>query len=368
LADLESEDAALPRAVREGLPKGYRMRADAHYVDQLSARSADVPMRLVSIDDIDDPGSGSTGDAAQLQPLIRSIGEHGVLQPLLVGRDAARYRLISGSRRLAAARAAALTRVPCLVHHLEDAQVDAVARACNIRGAAAADVPSAAAVSRSESDVVAHVSEAIATIQSAAALLAGQGSSPMARRLALDLVRAEAWRASWQLRAAAILGGTHRWQFKPAPLASVLARVRDGFAPESRLRGIDLTLNVADWNTSSDLDEDALVAAVCGAVVATAGLIGDVEAPQLTLTARRNDGKGAVIEIAQDTIAAGALADRFFDLAWPDRPGGRAAGIGAAVASAVAGRHAGDAAFVSGAGRGTTVRLTLARSPLGSRH
>jgi hypothetical protein len=191
----------------------------------------------------------------------------------------------------------------------------------------------------------------------------------MARRLALDLVRAEAWRAAWQLRASAILAGTHRWQFKPALLGSVLSRVRDGFAAESRLRGIDLKVNVADWNTSADVDEDALIAAVCGAVVATAGVIGEVESPQVTLIARRTDGKAIAVEIAQDTVAPGAsVAHRFFDAAWTDRPGGRAAAIGAAVAHAVADRHAGEAAFVSGVGRGSAVRLTLGRAPLGSRH
>ena len=365
MADLESEDAA-PRA-REGLPKGYRMRADAHYVDQLSARSADAPMRLVNIDDIDDPAAASMVDAVQLQPLVRSIAEHGVLQPLLVRRDAARYRLISGSRRLAAARAAALTRVPCLVHHLDDVQAEALAQACDIRAAAPVDSAPAAGASI-DSGVIAHVTDAVATIQSAATLLAGHGS-PMARRLALDLVLAEAWRAAWQLRASAILAGAHRWQFKPALLGSVLARVRDGFAAEGRLRGIDLKVNVADWNTSADIDEDALVAALCGAVVATAGLIGDVESPQLTLVARRTDGKSIAVEITQDTVAAGSsVANRFFDAAWSDRPGGRAAAIGAAVAHAVAEGHAGEAAFVSGVGRGTAVRLTLGRAPLGSRH
>ena len=41
--DLETGAAGsrLKKPVREGLPSGYRMRADAHYVDQLSSRRAE---------------------------------------------------------------------------------------------------------------------------------------------------------------------------------------------------------------------------------------------------------------------------------------------------------------------------------------
>ena len=33
--------------VREGLPPGFRMRADAHYVDQLDTRMSSIPVRLI---------------------------------------------------------------------------------------------------------------------------------------------------------------------------------------------------------------------------------------------------------------------------------------------------------------------------------
>src|SRR5689334_13371100 len=76
---------------REGLPPGYRMRADSHYVDQLSARASGVPLRFVPLDDIDAPHLDPALDES-LQALARSIAEHGVLQPLLVRRDGSRYR------------------------------------------------------------------------------------------------------------------------------------------------------------------------------------------------------------------------------------------------------------------------------------
>src|SRR5438874_8804659 len=42
---------------REGLPRGYRMRADKHYVDQLAAPSAGLPVRMLPIAQIDDDES-----------------------------------------------------------------------------------------------------------------------------------------------------------------------------------------------------------------------------------------------------------------------------------------------------------------------
>ena len=254
-------------AEREGLPPSYRMRADAHYVDQLSARSLDVPQQASTVD---------------------------------------RRRVL-------------------------------------------------------DAEAMAHVMGAIATIQSAANMASDDGS-PIVRRVALDLIRAAAWRASWQMRAATVLDQTHRWQFRPRLVGSVVSRVRDGFAADARLRGVEVAMHVPDWNAAADLDEEALVAAVSGAVVAIAGLMEGVESPQIHITARAASESDLILEVTQD---AGAIdpadGDRFFDPTRPDRIGGRVAALGAAVARAVAQRHAGEAAFVADA-RGCTVRLTLRRS------
>ena len=57
-----------------------------------------------------------------MRALVKSIQKLGVLQPLLVRPRAGRFELIAGARRLAAAAAAALTEVPCLVHQADDLQ------------------------------------------------------------------------------------------------------------------------------------------------------------------------------------------------------------------------------------------------------
>ena len=47
LEPLDEDPAPAAPQVREGLPPGFRMRADAHYVDQLDTRMSSIPVRLI---------------------------------------------------------------------------------------------------------------------------------------------------------------------------------------------------------------------------------------------------------------------------------------------------------------------------------
>jgi ParB family chromosome partitioning protein len=57
-------------------------------------------------------------DDARLEELSKSIKSNGVLQPLLVRRDGARFRIIAGERRWRAAQRAGLQRVPVVVREV----------------------------------------------------------------------------------------------------------------------------------------------------------------------------------------------------------------------------------------------------------
>ena len=59
-------------------------------------------------------------DAAELATLAESIREHGVLQPILVTETLDGYRLVAGERRLRAAAAAGLERIPAVIRQLDD--------------------------------------------------------------------------------------------------------------------------------------------------------------------------------------------------------------------------------------------------------
>ena len=56
-----------------------------------------------------------TMDDAKLQELTQSIKANGIIQPILVRRDGAGYRIIAGERRWRAAQRAGLQRVPVVV-------------------------------------------------------------------------------------------------------------------------------------------------------------------------------------------------------------------------------------------------------------
>ena len=58
----------------------------------------------------------------EMESLVASVREHGILQPLVVSRHGTGYRLIAGERRLRAARAAGLSEVPVVVRDTPERQ------------------------------------------------------------------------------------------------------------------------------------------------------------------------------------------------------------------------------------------------------
>ncbi len=57
---------------------------------------------------------------AEMATLVASIREHGVLQPILVTEMLDGYQLVTGERRVRAAAAAGLERIPAIVRDLDD--------------------------------------------------------------------------------------------------------------------------------------------------------------------------------------------------------------------------------------------------------
>ena len=96
------------------------MRADAHYVEQLDATAPTITVQYVAVHVID----VSDAPADVLPELVESIKRYGVLEPLVVQRNNGTYKTITGQKRLAAARAAGLHDVPCLVHHVSDERAE----------------------------------------------------------------------------------------------------------------------------------------------------------------------------------------------------------------------------------------------------
>jgi hypothetical protein len=278
LSDVSPQGPSHVKPEREGLPPGYRMRADAHYVDQLSSRRLDRLERST-------PAATESDDALQAD-----------------ARDRRQERLL------------------------------------------------------------AQVGEEIAAIGAAANLLTPDGSS-LARRLSVDLIRAQAWRASWLLRAHALLEGSVRGHARPRPLGALLEHIRQGLTPECRLGGVSLQIQSTDWNSSIPVDDAAIVAGVTGAVVATLGVLGQAEGAIVRVSVDVSGTEIRTIDVVQDDVPVSpAWGHRCFDATWTDRPGGFLATIGALSARAAAQHQGGSASAAVGDRRGTVIRLSLART------
>lgn len=109
---------------------------DALFPEAAPDAAPQPPVRELPLDAIEpnpqQPRRSFGGD--QADELTRSIGQHGVLQPLLVRRAAAdRYQLVAGERRWRAARAAGLQQVPVVVLDTPDSEMLTLALVENLQ-------------------------------------------------------------------------------------------------------------------------------------------------------------------------------------------------------------------------------------------
>lgn len=73
-------------------------------------------------------------DEEALQELAQSIGEHGVLQPILVRPQIyGGYQIVAGERRYRASRIAGLTEIPAIVRELSDSETMQIALIENLQ-------------------------------------------------------------------------------------------------------------------------------------------------------------------------------------------------------------------------------------------
>jgi len=108
---------------RRGLPDTMAMRHDEHYVDTLAA-SAGAPIgRLIAIDQIDPNPNQPRQVMGDLSELIASIGEKGILEPLLVRPRGSRFQIVAGERRYQAAVQAGLRELPVVIRDADETEM-----------------------------------------------------------------------------------------------------------------------------------------------------------------------------------------------------------------------------------------------------
>lgn len=204
-----------------------------------------------------------------------------------------------------------------------------------------------------------HLLEDLTTIQGAAALLSND-TSPLVRRVSLDLINMHAARAAWGLRAEALLSGAHRIDRRGKRLGVILSQVREALAPACRLSNVGLQVQASNWEAVVSVDADALEIGLIGGVLATIGVVKSDEWAAIRLHAVEQNGELTTIDIAQEEVTlAEGLGRRFFDATNVDRPGGWAASLGAAAAKAAARAHGGDATLQTAERRGSNIRLSF---------
>jgi ParB family chromosome partitioning protein len=131
-----------PARKRGGLPMRVKMRHDNHFVEELTARH-EVPVgKMIPLSAIEpDPGQprSTMGD---LDDLVSSIRDKGVLEPILVrprpggpedGPSGVLFRIISGERRYRAAQEAGLYDVPAIEMDITDQEALEIALIENLQ-------------------------------------------------------------------------------------------------------------------------------------------------------------------------------------------------------------------------------------------
>ena len=120
----------MPKA---GLPTGFGMRHDSHYVDQIATRSRSVG-RTIPIESIYPNPEQPRTEFGDLSELTESIREKGVLEPLLVKPTGdGRFMIIAGERRWRSSQLAGLKEVPCIEMDLDEKGIAEIALIENLQ-------------------------------------------------------------------------------------------------------------------------------------------------------------------------------------------------------------------------------------------
>lgn len=126
------------------------------------------------------------------------------------------------------------------------------------------DLPAAAAAGR-------DLAQSLATLRTSTNLLTDRGPA-LAATVAANLIRAEAWRATCLLTVAQFLRGDKTPALRVVRARAVAEQVLASIEPERRLRGVTLDAQIAVGESVMAADEDLLVTALSGVLMATLAL------------------------------------------------------------------------------------------------
>ena len=270
------------------------MRADAHYIDQLAAPPA-ITVQLIATSAIDDVEDASPAAAT----LVESITRHGLLEPLIVQSRDRRYRVITGRKRLAAALAAGLREVPCIVRRVGDDEARTLAKAARA-------VQATPDVTRGEITPIDHeLSSALATVVGCATMLEEQ-TAAFPRSVTVDMIRAQAHRASCLLHARRVMQEGAPEMRRLVPPRDVIQRVAETVAADLRLRGIGIDRADECGTGRISVDDGLLASMLAGVALMLAGALTRAEDARLRVSAVASPAGRVTLAVEQEAVVVPA--------------------------------------------------------------
>jgi ParB family chromosome partitioning protein len=118
---------------KRGLPQTVRMRHDEHYVETLTSSVGAPVGRMVPIDQIDPNPNQPRQVMGDLSELMASIGEKGIIEPIVVRQRGSRFQIVVGERRYQAAIQVGLREMPVVVREVDDTEIIEIALVENLQ-------------------------------------------------------------------------------------------------------------------------------------------------------------------------------------------------------------------------------------------
>lgn len=110
----------MQKAKKTGLPDDITMRHDNHYVDLIEEKLYGPRIRMISINKIDPSPHQARTELGNIEELMASIKEKGILQPIIVREKNNRFEIIAGERRCIAAKNVGLKDIACIEMNVSD--------------------------------------------------------------------------------------------------------------------------------------------------------------------------------------------------------------------------------------------------------
>ena len=297
-----------------GLPAGYSMRHDPHYIDELFGSSELRQIVRLRPNEIEAPPARSIP-----RELSASVSKYGVLQPILVRRRAGRYELVAGAKRLAAARACGLTHIPCILHGVSDAGVDEIRDATNVHGSGHADVLS---------KVLPLLGQSLHSVISCVQLAASDNLRSQDHGVK-KLIHTEATQAAQLTWCASLLCMTPGLNLTSFDASQVLDNVLTGRDADPSWHGLRIERYV-DRPCKVHADRRLLSLAMVSAQSAVAPIARQANASAITLHLAqrpRNNMMEYGLSVKTSKEMRLERIEDWLDLCWKDRPGGFRAGV-----------------------------------------